>query len=74
MDINLPGMSGYEALEGLRRWPETSAIPVLALSASAMDRDVKRAQQAGFARYLTKPVKIDEMLDALEQYLPRDQG
>jgi PAS domain S-box-containing protein len=69
LDINLPGMSGYDALEHLRRWPETTAIPVLALSASAMERDVRRALAAGFRRYLTKPVRIEALLDALEECL-----
>jgi CheY-like chemotaxis protein len=66
LDINLPGMSGFDAIEHLRSSPETSAIPVVALSASAMERDLRRAEQAGFSRYLTKPVKIEELCDALE--------
>ncbi|APR86872.1 PAS domain protein [Minicystis rosea] len=69
MDINLPGMSGFEALRRLREWPETQRIPVIALSAAAMDRDKKRAEQAGFFRYLTKPVRVDELTDVLETLL-----
>jgi len=69
MDINLPGMSGFEALRRLREWPETQDIPVIALSAAAMDRDKKRAEQAGFFRYLTKPVRVDELIDVLETLL-----
>ena len=69
MDINLPGMSGFEALRRLRDWPETRDIPVIALSAAAMDRDVKRAEEAGFARYLTKPVRVDELMTTLEGLL-----
>jgi PAS domain S-box-containing protein len=69
MDINLPGMSGFEALRKLREWPETRDIPVIALSAAAMDRDKKRAEQAGFYRYLTKPVRVDELTDVLEVLL-----
>jgi PAS domain S-box-containing protein len=69
MDINLPGMSGIEALRHLRAWPETKDIPVLALSAAAMDRDKKRAEQAGFYRYLTKPVRVDELTEVLETLL-----
>jgi len=71
MDINLPGMSGFEALRRLREWPETSEIPVIALSAAAMDRDIKRGEQAGFARYLTKPVRVDQLISVLETILPR---
>jgi PAS domain S-box-containing protein len=69
MDINLPGMSGFEALRQLREWPETRDIPVVALSAAAMPRDTKRGEQAGFVRYLTKPVKVDELTSLLETLL-----
>jgi len=69
MDINLPGMSGFEALRQLREWPETVHIPVIALSAAAMPRDTKRGEQAGFVRYLTKPVKVDEFTALLEKLL-----
>jgi len=69
MDINLPGMSGFEALRRLREWPETRDIPVIALSAAAMSRDTKRGEQAGFVRYLTKPVKVDELISVLETLL-----
>ncbi|XXT17388.1 PAS domain S-box protein [Sorangium sp. So ce429] len=69
MDINLPGMSGYEAMRKLQEWPETRAIPVIALSAAAMPRDTRRAEDAGFYRYLTKPVRVDELTAALEELL-----
>jgi PAS domain S-box-containing protein len=69
MDINLPGMSGYEAARRLRDWPETRDIPVIALTAAAMVGDRKRLEQAGFARYLTKPAKVTELLEALETLL-----
>jgi PAS domain S-box-containing protein len=69
MDINLPGMSGFEALRRLREWPETRDIPIIALSAAAMDRDKRRAEQAGFYRYLTKPVQVDELTEVLEALL-----
>jgi PAS domain S-box-containing protein len=69
MDINLPGMSGYEATQRLRAWPETRDIPVIALTAAAMLGDKKRLSDAGFYRYLTKPVKVAELLEALEQLL-----
>ncbi len=72
MDINLPGMSGFEALRRLREWPETRDIPVIALSAAAMTRDRKRAEEAGFFRYLTKPVRVDELLRELEALLMPD--
>jgi len=70
MDINLPGMSGFEATQRLREWPETAEIPVIALTAAAMVGDRKRASKAGFRKYLTKPVKVDELLQALRELLP----
>jgi PAS domain S-box-containing protein len=69
LDINLPGMSGIDALRLLRAWPETHDIPVIALSAAAMDHDVRRAQSEGFHRYLTKPVRVDELIAVLEELL-----
>jgi PAS domain S-box-containing protein len=69
MDINLPGMSGFEATRRLSEWPETRDIPVVALSAAAMVRDKARVDGAGFYRYLTKPVKVDELAGVLEELL-----
>jgi PAS domain S-box-containing protein len=69
MDINLPGMSGFEAARRLREWPETREIPIIGLSAAALARDTTRAREAGFHRYLTKPVKVDELMRVLEQLL-----
>ncbi|HEU4615738.1 MAG TPA: PAS domain S-box protein [Kofleriaceae bacterium] len=71
MDINLPGMSGFDAVKQLREWDETKDIPVIGLSAAALARDTARAKEAGFYRYLTKPVKVDELLHALEELLGR---
>jgi PAS domain S-box-containing protein len=71
MDINLPGMSGFEATQKLAAWPETRDIPVIALSAAAMIRDAARVAGAGFYRYLTKPVKVDELTATLEELLTR---
>jgi len=66
MDINLPGISGIEALKILRSDPATSQIPVIALSANAMPRDIEKGLQAGFFRYLTKPIKVNEFMETLE--------
>jgi PAS domain S-box-containing protein len=71
LDINLPGMSGLDAMRRLREWPETRDIPVIALSAAALARDTQRGIDAGFYRYLTKPVRVDELTAALEQILVR---
>jgi PAS domain S-box-containing protein len=74
MDINLPGMSGLDALRALRSSPETSEVPVIALTAAASERDRQRGLQAGFYRYLTKPVKVDEFVAALEGLLARSRS
>jgi len=66
MDINLPGMSGIEALKMLRNDRLTAHIPVLALSANAIQHDIEIGLTAGFFRYLTKPIKIDEFMLALD--------
>jgi PAS domain S-box-containing protein len=65
MDINLPGISGIEALKILREDPTTAHIPIVALSANAMPRDIERGIEAGFFRYLTKPIKVREFMDTL---------
>ncbi len=65
MDINLPGISGIEAMKILREDKTTAHIPVVALSANAMPRDIQRGMDAGFFRYLTKPIKVSEFMDAL---------
>nr|WP_295784000.1 PAS domain S-box protein [Rhodoferax sp.] len=73
MDINLPGISGLQALELLRDDPLTTNIPVLALSANAMPRDVEKGLEAGFFRYLTKPINIAEFMLALDLGLEKAQ-
>ncbi|MCE9584575.1 MAG: PAS domain S-box protein [Planctomycetes bacterium] len=65
MDINLPGLSGIEALKILKEDPATARIPVIALSANAMPRDIATGLEAGFFRYLTKPIKVKEFMDTL---------
>mgnify|MGYP001259466250 CR=1 FL=1 len=69
MDINLPGISGIEALNILREIPATTHIPVIALSANAMLRDIEKGLEHGFFRYLTKPIKINEFMSALDDAL-----
>ncbi|WGG53446.1 PAS domain S-box protein [Rugamonas sp. DEMB1] len=66
MDINLPGISGYGCLKILQDDPNTKHIPVLALSANAVPRDIEKGIEAGFFRYLTKPIKVQEFMDALD--------
>ena len=66
MDINLPGISGIQALKILRADPATAHIPVVALSANAIPRDIAKGLDAGFFRYLTKPIKVNEFMDTLD--------
>ena len=69
MDINLPGISGVQALKILRKDTATAHIPVLAISANATPRDIERGLEAGFFRYLTKPIKVNEFMAALNAAL-----
>jgi PAS domain S-box-containing protein len=74
MDINLPGMSGIEAMKILRADPHTAHIPVLALSANAVPRDVARGLEAGFFNYITKPIRVSQFMDALDDALAASQS
>jgi CheY-like chemotaxis protein len=65
MDINLPGISGIETMRLLRADPTTAHIPIIAISANAMPNDIESGMQAGFFRYLTKPIRIDVLMEAL---------
>ena len=67
MDLNLPGISGTQALQILREDPATADIPVIALSANAMPRDIEKGLKAGFSSYLTKPIKIADFTFALKK-------
>jgi PAS domain S-box-containing protein len=69
MDINLPGISGLIALGILAEDPETRNIPVVALSANAMPSDIEKGLAAGFFRYLTKPIKVNEFMGTLDSAL-----
>jgi len=69
MDINLPGISGVKALKILAEDTKTRHIPIIALSANAMPRDIKRGLEAGFFHYLTKPIKVNEFMYTLDTVL-----
>ncbi len=66
MDIDLPDISGIDALKLLASDPETARIPVIALSANAMLHDIEKGKAAGFFRYLTKPVNVNELMTTLD--------
>jgi len=69
MDVNLPDISGLDALKILREDPVTAHIPIVALSANAIPRDIRKGLEAGFFRYLTKPIKVNEFMDTLRATL-----
>jgi CheY-like chemotaxis protein len=71
MDIQLPGIDGITALGQLRADPTTHAIPVIAVTASAMTQDRKKIMAAGFDGYQTKPIKVREFMDAVRETLDR---
>lgn len=69
MDINLPVVNGIQALKVLAREPATAGIPVIALSANAMPRDIEKGLEVGFFSYLTKPIKVDVFMAAVDAAL-----
>ena len=69
MDINLSGISGMEALKILSEDVVTARIPVVALSANAMPRDIEKGLEAGFYQYLTKPIKLNKLMETLDAAL-----
>jgi len=69
MDINLPGISGIQAMKILRADTATAHIPIIALSAHAMPHDIAKGLEAGFFNYVTKPIKVNQFMDALDAAL-----
>ena len=69
LDINLPGMNGYEALEQLKKHKDTNNIPVIAVSANAMPQDITKGEAAGFNDYITKPINTTTLLETIDSYL-----
>jgi signal transduction histidine kinase/ActR/RegA family two-component response regulator len=74
MDLNLPGLSGHEALGLLRAGESTRDIPVIAVTASAMDAERKRALDAGFFRYITKPIDVEQLNAAIDEGVVLGRG
>jgi two-component system cell cycle response regulator DivK len=74
MDIELPGMSGIEALGHLRASPETQSIPVIAVTASAMSYNRQQILAAGFDGYQPKPIELKAFLEAVRQILDGSPG
>ena len=69
MDINLPDITGIDVMRVLRKDPATRHIPVIAISANAMARDVEKGREAGFFEYLAKPINVKEFTDTLNAAL-----
>ena len=69
MDIQLPGMSGIDALKALRAEPATAAIPVVAITASVMQQDRQQIMSAGFDAFIEKPINLRGLLDTVQQAL-----
>jgi PAS domain S-box-containing protein len=71
MDINLPDMNGFAVLKILSSNLTTLSIPIIAISANAMPRDIEKGLEAGFYRYITKPIKVNEFIEALDVVLEK---
>jgi CheY-like chemotaxis protein len=69
LDINMPGMDGFQVLDIFKADAHLRTIPVIAITANAMPRDVERGLAAGFAEYLTKPLDLGEFLKTIDRYL-----
>ena len=74
MDLQLPGIDGFEALRLLRESPRTAAIPVVAVTAQAMKQDRERALRAGFNGYIEKPISVRAFPDQVRGFLSGDGG
>ena len=74
MDINLPGMSGIDAMQMLRAEPLTAHIPVVAVSANASKNDIANGIKAGFFSYLTKPIRVADFMKSLDEALEHAKG
>jgi signal transduction histidine kinase len=70
MDINLPGINGYEALKIIQTEPSLASVPVIALSAHSMESDIKKGLSAGFSDYICKPIEVRTFLKIVNHFLP----
>jgi len=73
LDINLPGMNGFEVLKNLRQSQATANIPVLAISANAMKQDIEKGLNAGFDDYITKPIDINKLMHSVSDAIKRSK-
>ena len=70
MDINLPGMNGFDALKQLKDNPKTKDVPVIAISAHAMDLSIQKSLEAGFSDYVSKPIDVRNLLSVITKHIP----
>jgi CheY-like chemotaxis protein len=71
LDINLPDMDGYAVMQRLRESEATRDIPVVAISANAMPKDLARGKAAGFLDYVAKPLEVDRLLQVVDEVIER---
>ncbi|MBT5471100.1 MAG: response regulator, partial [Nitrospina sp.] len=69
MDIHMPDMNGFDAFKKLKLIEETKNIPIIALTADAMDRNIKKALDMGFRDYITKPINLDVFLTSINKVI-----
>jgi PAS domain S-box-containing protein len=74
MDIQMPGMDGFEATTRIRQLPQCATIPIIALTALAMPQDRQKCLDAGVDRYMTKPVRLSQLVATIESLLDRDNA
>jgi CheY-like chemotaxis protein len=74
LDINMPDLNGYDVLAKLRAHAWARDLPVIAITANALPRDIERGRAAGFSEYLTKPLDLDRFLAAIDRFLPGARG
>lgn len=69
LDLNLPGLDGFEIKNKLSQHSNTADIPVIAITANAMPSDIEKGKQAGFSHYLTKPLNVRQLYEAMNEFL-----
>lgn len=72
MDLQMPGMNGYEALEAIKQHPESDACPIVALTAFGVVGEREKALAAGFDAFFSKPIAVETFVDQLEAFLTDD--
>jgi len=69
MDVMMPRMDGYETTRAIRKMPEYASLPVITVTARAMQGDREKSIDAGASDYITKPIDIEELLNCMERWL-----